>query len=91
MDEREIEDLHQPGDDPRMTRAIDWCLERDLRVRRVSGNQLKLGRLNFYPVAGTMNYDGEPKMRSRNLSGLHYVLCKIFKKDKIEPVRKVTT
>ncbi len=91
MDERESDELHRPDDDPRMTRAINWCLERDLRVRRVSGSQLKLGRLNFYPVAQTLNYDGEPKMRSRGLSGLHYVLCKIFKRDKIEPVRKVTT
>lgn len=88
MEEFESDELHRTDDDPRMTRAIDWCLDRDLRVRRVSGSQLKLGRLNFYPVAGTMNYDGEPKMRARGLSGLHFVLCKIFKKDKIEPVKR---
>jgi hypothetical protein len=48
-----------------MERAIRWCLTAGIAVRRPSKHQLKIGKLNYYPVKGTLQYDEERAMSER--------------------------
>jgi hypothetical protein len=65
----------QRNDDPAMVEAIVWLSRQRIAFARVSPYQLKIGpSLSFYPVKGTLRYDGEPALPVRGLSALQALL-----------------
>lgn len=58
--------LEQPSEPPEIARAVNWAAALSLPLRRPSPHHVKLGRLNYWPVKGTLQFDGE---RSRSERG----------------------
>lgn len=50
--------LVRGGDSDVMTRAIMWCAINQVPLTRCGANQLKVGKLNFWPDTGTITMDG---------------------------------
>lgn len=61
-------------DDPKITLAIAWLTKARIPFSRAAPHQLKIGNLSFYPVSGTLNFDGCRREPVRGLTGLKAIL-----------------
>ncbi len=67
--------LEDTAPDDAMAAAEAWLRRAGIRFTRKTNFQVKIGRVNFYPVRGTIFVDGEPgQRRERGLAGLESVL-----------------
>ena len=66
--------LRRAGDSPRMREAIDQLEALCVTLYRPTDYQLKVGKLNFYPDKGTIQFDACPALAER---GLHAFLALI--------------
>ncbi len=51
----------------RMSEAINRLQALGVPFYRPSEHQLKIGKLNYYPGKGTINFDGHPALAERGL------------------------
>ena len=67
--------LEDTAPDDAMATAEAWLRRAGVRFTRKTNFQVKIGRVNFYPVRGTIFVDGEPgQRRERGLAALADVL-----------------
>jgi hypothetical protein len=67
--------LEDTAPDDAMAAAEAWLRRAGVRFTRKTTFQLKIGRVNFYPVRGSIFVDGEPGQRAeRGLNALENVL-----------------
>jgi hypothetical protein len=60
---------------------LKWLRESGVPgAAKISANQVKIGRLNFYISTGVLNFDNEPRLPVRGLSGLRSTLEQALKR-----------
>lgn len=58
-----------------MAEAVAWLNQNGIRFESLPPYQLKIGPLNFWPVRGTITFDGEDQKRpEKGLDGLALLL-----------------
>jgi hypothetical protein len=59
-----------------MVEAIHWLQGSGVYFVRTSKHQLKIGDLNFWPVKGTLMFDGRARETVKGIKGLAELLSK---------------
>ena len=54
--------------------AVRWLEASGIVYSRVTDVHFKIGKLNFYPTSGTINFDNERRLPEGGLTGLKLVL-----------------
>lgn len=66
------------NEDPAMIDAVVWLSRQRIPFARVSPHQLKIGpSRSFYPVKGTLVFDGQSALPQRGLAALQALLIQL--------------